>query len=94
MSKITGLFNVEVSRSASTAISDLTYQLSESMKKPGRKTLSLIEKALSYLSPFESPEAAVVSPAERYDLLTLLATHRVILSPYLDTDRIESHLRY
>ncbi|MDE5872229.1 MAG: hypothetical protein K2H22_09850, partial [Muribaculaceae bacterium] len=38
-------------------LSTLTSELSASLRRPGRKTLSLINKALSYLTPFESPGA-------------------------------------
>ncbi len=75
-------------------ISTLTTQLSASLKRPGSRTLSLLDRALSYLTPFESKQAAVNSPAERTDLLDLLNTHRLLLTPYLDTDRIESHLKH
>lgn len=64
------------------------------MRKPTRRTLTLINKALDYLLPFESPKASVASSAERTDLLTLLTVHRMILCPYIDVDKIESNLRY
>ena len=73
-------------------IPELTAELTRSLRRPTRKTLSLINKALSYLTPFESPQATTTSRAERADLLNLLNTHRLILSPYMDLDRIESHL--
>ncbi|MBD5420945.1 MAG: hypothetical protein HDR47_06915 [Bacteroides sp.] len=73
-------------------IPELTAELTRSLRRPTRKTLSLINKALSYLTPFEHPEARTASPVERADLLHLLNTHRLILSPYMDLDRIESHL--
>ena len=73
-------------------LKELSSQLSESLRHPTRKTLSLINKALSYLTPFESPKATVTSPSEKRDLLNLLTTHRQLLSPYIDTDRIESHI--
>ena len=63
------------------------------MRKPGRKTLVLIDKALSYLTPFESGKAMVASSFEKRELLELLDTHRVVLAPYLDTDRVEWNLR-
>ena len=76
------------------SIRELTYELSESLRKPTRGTLSLINKALSYLTPFESGQAKVASTAERADLLTLLNTQRMVLYPYADLDRIESHLQH
>ena len=76
-----------------SSISDLTNQLTVSMRKPSRRTLTLINKALSYLTPFESPRAAVSSYAEKTDLLELLNEHRNALSPYLDLDRIERNLK-
>ena len=75
-------------------IQELTSQLTASLKHPGRKTLTLIDRALAYLTPFESSRATVTSTAERTDLLQLLNVHRMILSPYIDTDRIETHLRH
>ena len=74
-------------------LKNLSAQLTESLRKPGRKTLSLINKALSYLTPFESPKATVASPTERRDLLALLDSHRMVLTPYLDVDLIECNLR-
>ncbi len=74
-------------------ISTLTLQLSASLKRPGRKTLSLIDKALSYLLPFESVKAQPSSAYEKHELLELLHTHRLLLSPYLDTARVEWNLR-
>lgn len=75
-----------------TAITTLTAQLTVSLRRPTRRTLSLMEKALSYLSPFESPLARTVSAAERLELLSLLDAHRLILAPYLDTDRVAWNL--
>ena len=75
-------------------IESLTYELTKSLRRPTSRTLSLIEKALNYLSPFESAEATAASPTERQDLLELLNTHRMILCPYMDLDRIETHLRH
>ncbi len=74
-------------------VAELTAQLSRSLNKPNRRTLSLIDKALSYLTPFESPQAGVASPSEKQDLLDLLRAHRLVLTPYIDTDRIEWNLR-
>ena len=76
-----------------TTIGALTSQLTASMKKPGARTLTLIDKALSYLTPFESAKASAVSQYEKRELLELLNTHRPLLTPYLDADRIESNLR-
>ena len=73
-------------------IPELTAELTRSLRRPPRKTLSLINKALSYLTPFESAQARTASASERDDLLLLLNTHRLVLSPYMDLDRIESHL--
>ncbi len=75
------------------SISELTVQLSKSLRRPTGRTLTLIDKALSYLTPFESAMARTASQAERKDLLNLLKTHHLVLSPYIDTARIESHLR-
>ena len=74
-------------------VARLTADLSRSLRRPGRRTLALIDSALSYLTPFESPLARTASGAERRDLLTLLRVHRPVLRPYLDTDRIERNLR-
>ncbi len=74
-------------------VAELTAQLSRSLKRPNRRTLALIDKALSYLTPFESPRAQTASPSEKQDLLSLLAAHRMVLTPYIDTDRIEFNLR-
>ena len=74
-------------------IPELTAELTRSLRRPTRKTLSLINKALSYLTPFESAQARTASPAERAELLDMISTHRWTLCPYLDMDRIESNLR-
>ncbi len=73
-------------------VAELTEQLTLSLRRPSNRTLRLIDRALSYLLPFESPKAGVASQAERIDLLTLLRTHRDILSPYLNADRIQTNL--
>ena len=75
------------------SIRELTYELSVSLRHPTRKTLSLINKALSHLTPFESAGARTASASERAELLDLISAHRLTLCPYLDLDRIESHLR-
>ena len=128
-----------------TPVTTLTAELTRSLRRPSRKTLSLIEKALSYLTPFENMEPRASQPAHtahttdtpsreadtlkaidtarstdtphceadtqttshtarsadtphceadtlKKDLLTLLTTHRIILSPYIDTHRIETNL--
>ncbi len=77
-----------------SAIAKLSSELTASLRKPSRRTLALIDKALSYLTPFESPKASVTSASEKKDLLDLLNIHRMVLLPYLDTDRIERNLRY
>ncbi len=74
-------------------VEELTLQLSKSLTRPNGKTLRLLDRALSYLTPFESPLAKTASPSERRDLLELLAAHRMPLSPYLDVDRVERNLR-
>ena len=79
---------------AKPILRELTTQLSASLRKPGRRTLSLIDKALSYLTPFESPKASITSLEEKRDLLELLNVHRLYLSPYIDTDKIERNLRH
>ena len=78
--------------SGTYTVADLTAALSRSLRRPTGRTLSLINKALSYLIPFESPRARTVSQAERQDLLNLLTAHRLVLSPYMDIDRAESNL--
>ena len=78
---------------SASKVARLTADLSRSLRRPGRRTLALIDSALSYLTPFESPLARTASGAERRDLLTLLRVHRPVLRPYLDTDRIERNLR-
>ncbi len=75
-------------------VAELSAQLSRSLKRPSSRTLALIDKALSYLTPFESPKASVTSASEKKDLLALLNAHQLVLSPYLDTARIERNLRY
>ncbi len=75
-----------------SSIAKLCEELSASLRKPSSRTLRLIDKALSYLLPFESPKADAASQSERQDLLTLLLTHRDILSPYLNPDRIKTNL--
>ena len=74
-------------------LKELTAQLADSLRHPTRRTLTLINKALSYLPPFERPRAAVTSAAEKRDLLALLDSHRMTFAPYLDVDRIECNLR-
>ncbi|MDE6522889.1 MAG: hypothetical protein K2L17_08735 [Muribaculaceae bacterium] len=87
------MMNISKIDTSVSKVADLTSQLSHSIKRPSRRTLRLIDRALSYLTPFESPRASVTSHAERQDLLTLLRTHRDLLSPYLNTLLIESNLR-
>ena len=92
---------------SATTIPSLTAELTKSLRRPSRKTLSLIEKALSYLTPFENMEPRASQPAHKVhtadtpsreadtlkrDLLTLLTTHRMVLTPYIDTHRIETIL--
>ncbi len=77
-----------------TNISTLTADLAQSAKRPGSRTLRLLDKALRLLHPFESPRAQVTSPSERQDLLSLLSIHRDILSPYINLDKVESNLRH
>ena len=135
---------------SATTIPSLTAELTKSLRRPSRKTLSLIEKALSYLTPFENMEPRASQPAHtahsantqkaphtarsantqtaphtarsantpsceadtqkashtarsantqyceadtlKRDLLTLLTTHRMVLTPYIDTHRIETNL--
>ena len=74
-------------------VARLTADLSRSLRRPGRRTLALIDKALSYLTPFESPLARTASGAERQELLDLICTHKLIFCPYINVDRIESNLR-
>ncbi len=80
--------------SSQSIVAKLTDDLAASLRRPSRRTLTLINKALSYLIPFESPRAAVTTSAERQDLLTLLQEHRMVLTPYIDTDRVENNLRH
>ncbi len=77
-----------------TTISTLTADLARSAKRPGSRTLRLLDKALKLLYPFESPFASVTSPSERQDLLSLVTLHRDILSPYINLDKVESNLRH
>ncbi len=74
-------------------VAELSAQLSRSLKRPNSRTLRLIDRALSYLTPFESPKASVTSLSEKKDLLDLLNIHRMVLTPYLDTARIEWNLK-
>ncbi|MDE5997169.1 MAG: hypothetical protein K2G77_03050, partial [Muribaculaceae bacterium] len=74
-------------------ITKLCGELKLSLKRPTSRTLRLIDRALSYLTPFESPKASVVSPSEKQDLLQLLDTHRDILCPYINIDKIEHNLK-
>ncbi|MDE6548832.1 MAG: hypothetical protein K2L22_07530 [Muribaculaceae bacterium] len=91
------MMNISKIDTSVSKVAELSAQLSLSLKKPGRKTLTLINKALSYLTPFEvygkQAFRPAATPAERQDLLALLDSHRMVLTPYLDVDRIESNLR-
>ena len=78
---------------AKPILKELSAQLTESLRHPCSKTLKLLDRALRLLIPFESPKAAVASPAEKQQLLDLIVIHRTALSPYLDLDRIERNLR-
>ena len=71
----------------------LSAALTRSLRRPGPRTLRLIDKALALLTPFESPLALTTSAAERQKLLDLISTHRLTLCPYINVDRIESNLR-
>ena len=71
----------------------LSAALTRSLRRPGPRTLRLIDKALALLTPFESPLALTTSAAERQELLDLISTHRLTLCPYINVDRIESNLR-
>lgn len=77
-----------------TTINTLTAQLTASLRKPTRRTLTLIDKALSYLTPFESTQARTASAAERAELLSLLNAHRMVLAPYLNTELIARNLSH
>ena len=96
---MTGLSSTGGTCSA-TSISTLTADLTRSLRRPGGKTLSLIDKALALLLPFETSHTArsantpYCEADTLSDLLNLLTTHRLILSPYLDTDRVELNLRH
>ncbi len=72
-------------------VSKLTEELSASLSKPTRKTLRLIDRAIYLLLPFEN-SSICDSPEDTTALLTLLTTHRLTLSPYLDIARIERNL--
>ncbi|MDE6521567.1 MAG: hypothetical protein K2L17_02015 [Muribaculaceae bacterium] len=87
------MMNISKIDTSVSKVADLTSKLSRSIKRPSRRTLQLIDRALSYLTPFESPRASVTSHAERQDLLTLLENHRMSLCPYIDVDKIESNLK-
>lgn len=72
---------------------ELTYELTKSLRRPTRQTLTLIDKALGWLRPFESARATAASDCEKRELLELLTTHRLALCPYIDVERIEWNLR-
>ena len=80
-------------------VSKLNDDLSASLRRPTRRTLSLIDKAIELLLPFESScpvskdHRSSDSGSDGADLLSLLVTHRQALSPYLDISRIESNLK-
>ena len=76
-----------------SSVGELRDELARSMRRPGPRTIALIDKALSYLTPFESQLACVASRAERRELLDLIHAHRRILCPYIDVDRVETNLR-
>ena len=82
-----------VLRSDQVSLQTLSAALTRSLRRPGPKTLHLIDKALALLTPFESPLALTTSAAERQELLDLISTHRLTLCPYINVDRIESNLR-
>ena len=86
-------FEMKLAVDKVSSVGELTVELARSMRRPGRRTLALIDKALSYLTPFESPLACVASRAERKELLDLINAHRRILCPYIDVDRVEYNLR-
>ncbi len=77
-----------------SAIAKLTDDLKRSLKRPSSRTLRLIDKALSYLTPFESSLARVTSASEKKDLLDLLHRHPMVLTPYIGTDGIQSNPKY
>ena len=80
-------------RSDQGSLQNLSAALTHSLRRPGPRTLRLIDKALALLTPFESPLALTTSAAERQELLDLLRTHRLTFCPYINVDRIESNLR-
>ena len=82
-----------VLRSDQVSLQTLSAALTHSLRRPGPKTLRLIDKALALLTPFESPRALTTSAAERQELLDLIRTHRLTFCPYINVDRIESNLR-
>ena len=82
-----------VKSSDQRSLPTLSAALTRSLRRPGPRTLRLIDKALALLTPFESPLALTTSAAERQELLDLLRTHRLIFCPYINVDRIESNLR-
>ena len=82
-----------VQRSDQGSLPTLSAALTRSRRRPGPKTLRLIDKALALLTPFERPLALTTSAAERQELLDLLRIHRLTLCPYINVDRIESNLR-
>ncbi len=87
------MMNISKIDTSVSKVAELSAQLSRSLKKPSSRTLALIDKALSYLTPFESSLARVTSASEKKDLLDLLKAHQLVLSPYIDTDRIEWNLK-
>ena len=82
-----------VKSSDQVSLQNLSAALTNSLRRPGPRTLRLIDKALALLTPFESPLALTTSAAERQELLDLLRTHRLTFCPYINVDRIESNLR-
>ena len=82
-----------VKSSDQVPLQTLSAALTRSLRRPGPRTLRLIDKALALLTPFESPLALTTSAAERQELLDLLRTHRLTFCPYINVDRIESNLR-
>ncbi len=62
------MMNISKIDTSVSKVAELTAQLSRSLKRPSSRTLRLIDKALSYLTPFESPKASVTSATEKKDL--------------------------
>lgn len=74
-------------------INSLSNKLAESSKHPDRQTLSLIDRALALLLPFERHRPLTTSTPELQALSSLLNNNSTLLSPYLDIRSTLNNLR-